>query len=1320
VKKATRRAAPKKDRSASETARLRKTLRALKAERDEALERQQAMDAVLRIIARSPGELGRVFDAMLKSATRLCAADTGVLYRSSDAGFEAVAMRGVTPEFAKFLRQGPVRHGPRSVFVALAARKKTIHQHDTKEGAAYRAGDPAPHAAVRLGGMRTALFVPMVKDGALVGIIQIFRRKVRPFTDKQIELVENFAAQAVIAIENARLLTELRESLDRQTATAEVLGVISSSPGELAPVFDAILDSALRLCDADTGQIFLPEPGGARLASIRGALKEFEAFIRQQEVIPIAPNLARALARKKTILVADAREEPGYKARHPGAVAAVELGGIRSGLISPLVRDDEVIGLIIIYRREVRPFTQKHSDLVANFAAQAVIAIENARLLTELRESLDRQTATADILRVIASTPGEPTRALDTIAETAARIFDAPNVGLLRVDQDMLRMIASAGRWKGTDVPPVAVEQSPYLGRAVIENRQIHLDDVAAATENRDFPTVRLAIDMGLHTSAFTPLTRDGTAIGVMGVNRAEIRPFRPDELELMRGFADQAVIAIENARLLSELREALDRQTATADILRVIASTPGDPKRALDTIAETAARMFDAANVGIRRVEGEILHFVAAAGPGSSALRELLHDHPLRFDDLFARSVRENRQFHTADLQAEIPDSAPPAMKEVVRKVGFRSAVFTPLTQNGRAIGAMAVNRTEVRPFTTDELELMRGFADQAVIAIENARLLAELRESLDRQTATADILRVIASTPGDPTRALDTIAETAARMFDAASATLLRVEGNILQCVAVSGPAAVVQETIPDMPLDPAYRVARCVIENRQIHGDTAISRASDAVRKRGIDMPNGSIAFTPLAREGEAIGAMVVSRNEIRPFVDKELELMRGFADQAVIAIENARLLTELRARTDDLARSVGELKALGDVIQAVNSTLELETVLTTIVSNSVRLSQTEAGAIYVFEGGASDFRPRATHGMDARMIEAIYGQQAATGGAALREAAQRRAPVQIADLRDEPPNPLIDLIIESGFRAVLVMPLLRPDRAVGALVVRRRAPGAFSAATIELLETFAAQSVVAIQNARLFAEIEDKSRELAVASQHKSQFLANMSHELRTPLNAVLGYTELILDDIYGATPPKMREVLMRVETNGRHLLGLINDVLDLSKIEAGQLVLSLGDYSIKDLVQGVYVAVEPLAATKKLRLQLEVAPGLPAARGDERRLAQVILNLVGNAIKFTDAGEVGIRASSSNGSVTIAVRDTGPGIAAGDQEKIFEEFQQADNSITRKKGGTGLGLAISKRIVEMHGGRIWVESEPGRGSTFSITLPITVERQAGPA
>ncbi len=421
-------------------------------------------------------------------------------------------------------------------------------------------------------------------------------------------------------------------------------------------------------------------------------------------------------------------------------------------------------------------------------------------------------------------------------------------------------------------------------------------------------------------------------------------------------------------------------------------------------------------------------------------------------------------------------------------------------------------------------------------------------------------------------------------------------------------------------------------------------------------------------------------------------------------------------KVEQRTHELAQSVGELRALGEVSQAVNSTLDLQEVLNTIVGKAVQLSNTDAGAIYVYDEANEEFTLRSTYGMEEELIAAIKQRHVHIGDAGIGHAAAQRAPLQIADVQKEPHSEVLDVVVRAGYRALLFLPLLGADRIVGALVVRRKTPGEFPKQTIDLLQTFAAQSVLAIQNAHLFHEIEEKGRQLEVASQHKSQFLANMSHELRTPLNAILGYTELILDNIYGETPQKMRGVLERVQRNGKHLLGLINDVLDLSKIEAGQLTLALGDYSLKDVVQNVFSAVESLANEKKLALRIEMPNNLPVGRGDERRLTQVLLNLVGNAIKFTDQGEVAVKASAMNGAYTLSVCDTGPGIPAADQAKIFEEFQQADSSATKKKGGTGLGLSIARRIIEMHGGRIWVESEVGKGATFSINLPIKVEQQ----
>ena len=388
------------------------------------------------------------------------------------------------------------------------------------------------------------------------------------------------------------------------------------------------------------------------------------------------------------------------------------------------------------------------------------------------------------------------------------------------------------------------------------------------------------------------------------------------------------------------------------------------------------------------------------------------------------------------------------------------------------------------------------------------------------------------------------------------------------------------------------------------------------------------------------------------------------------------------------------------------------------LTTIVTKATQLSGTEAGAIYVFDDINHEFQLRATYGLSESMVAELRRSRIRLGQTGVSEAVERRAPIQVPDIQSDPTITL-DVIIRAGFRAILYVPLLGAEKIVGALVVRRKQPGEFSKSSIELLQTFAAQSVLAIQNAWLFSEIAEKGRQLAEASQHKSRFLANMSHELRTPLNAILGYTELIADGIYGTPPEKMQTVLKRVESNGRHLLGLINAVLDLSKIEAGQFTLDLADYSLQNVTQTVYNAIELLALDKKLTFKTELQSGLPSGHGDERRLTQVLLNLVGNAIKFTDAGEVVIRAEASDGTFNLAVRDTGPGIAAADQAKLFQEFQQADNSMTRKKEGTGLGLAISKRIIEMHGGRIWCESQVGRGSTFFVMLPVQAQAQSTP-
>jgi signal transduction histidine kinase len=836
-------------------------------------------------------------------------------------------------------------------------------------------------------------------------------------------------------------------------------------------------------------------------------------------------------------------------------------------------------------------------------------------------------------------------------------------------------------------------------------------------------------------------------------------------------------------------------------------------------------------------------------------------------------------------------------------------------LQEGATRIGAGTLDQP-IQLRTGDEIEGLASSFNQMAASLKESyesleqkveartRELAEanhgLSEALDQQTATSEILRAISRSPTDIEPVLDALVISAARFCGAYDAVIFLPDGDSFRVGAHHGP--IIQPEGLRVPTRPGTVAGRALLERRVVH-------VAD-LRSEVEEFPEGS-AFArqlghrttlsvPLMRESAAIGVIQLRRTEVNPFSEKQIAALQTFADQAVIAVENVRLFKELQERTHELTRSVAELRALGEVGQAVSSSLDIQSVLTSIVTHAVHLSQADAGTIYEFDEGAQVFVPRANYGLAEEMIEALRRSHIRLGETVVGQAGAGRVAVQIPDLESARGYPL-PFVLKAGYRALLAVPLLKESHVVGALVVRRKVAGTFPQPVVDLLQTFAAQSVIAIQNARLFREIDEKSRaleelsrnqeqlsrlstalqeplslteqltrvldaarqvvgldhlyiwtpspggdgfivsagagltesdyrslvgvaipfaeagalaavyhdgeprvfneanpvperyrlrapyseiaalrikaflvspmiargrtvgvltadnrvtrapipahtvellhsfaaqaavavenarlfqeiqdksqQLELASRHKSQFLANMSHELRTPMNAVLGYTDLILDGIFGDVPEAIRETLERVKSNGQHLLGLINDVLDLSRIEAGQLTLSLGDYAMGEIVHAVASAVESLAAGKRLALKAMVPIDLPPGRGDERRLTQVLMNLVGNAIKFTDVGQVSIEARVADGSFLVAVSDTGPGISAADQQRIFEEFQQIDSSSTRKKGGSGLGLAISKRIVELHGGHLWVDSAPGQGSTFYFTVPLRVERPA---
>jgi signal transduction histidine kinase len=686
--------------------------------------------------------------------------------------------------------------------------------------------------------------------------------------------------------------------------------------------------------------------------------------------------------------------------------------------------------------------------------------------------------------------------------------------------------------------------------------------------------------------------------------------------------------------------------------------------------------------------------------------------------DDAQYRWMREHGTLHIPDVN-ERDDSQIESTKPTPLNVtGWRTFLAGPLRQQGELIGGLTARRMQVRPFTSAQIKLLETFADQAVIAIENARLFRELKESLEQQTATSEILGVIASSPTDIQPVLDVVAENAARVCGAKDAIIFRIEGDKLQLVASSGTTPISTMTREQgVPLIRGTVSGRAVVDRQTVHvNDIEAELDTEFAESRPYQQRAGfrTVLATPLLREGVPIGAIHIRRMEVRPFSDKQIKLLETFASQSVIAIENVRLFQELEARTRQLAQSVGELRALGDVGQAVSSTLDLEKVLETIVSHAVQLSGTDCGVIYEYDEAAKEFYLRASHRMEAEAVEAVRATPVRVGEGATGRAVIMREPVQVPDILDQREYTATRArpsLTRLGYRSLLSVPLLREQQIMGALTVWRRQTGEFKGEVVNLLQTFATQSALAIQNARLFKEIEDKSRQIEAANRHKSEFLANMSHELRTPLNAIIGFSEVLQEKLFGELNEKQAEYTSDILTSGQHLLSLINEILDLSKVEAGRMELELAPFDLPLAIDNARTFVRERAVKHGITLDIDVDERLGEYVGDERKIKQILLNLLSNAVKFTpEGGGISIIANKTDNGAEISVSDTGIGIPPAEQPTIFEEFRQVGGDYAHKKEGTGLGLTLAKKFVELHGGKIWVESELGKGWTFTFTLP----------
>jgi GAF domain-containing protein len=1345
---------------AIQNARLFEEVQARNRDLAETNDQQMATSAILSTIAGSSTDIQPMLDVVAKSAAQLCNAFDATIYLRGSDRLAVGAHSGPIPiSMAGLPLVRDVVTG-RSVL-----DRSPVHIHDlTTAGDEFETGRKMAQSL----GFRTILAVPLLRKSDAIGALMIRRTEVLPFTDKQIELLKTFADQAVIAIENVRLFTELDEALTQQTATADVLKVISRSTFDLQAVLDELSGSVARLCEADSAAIAIRQASGeyvelASFGDLSNSMKDFVYEPRRGTCV------GRVLLERKTIQIADVLADPEYTLLKERP--ALDL---RTALGVPMLREGDVIGVFALSRSEPRAFSQKQVELVEIFADQAVIAIENVRLFEEVQarnrevtEALEQQTATAEVLKTISNSAFDLNAVLHTLVKSASDLCHAPMGCIYLRDDDVFRTAMQVG-WTQEFLEymirnPMRPGRGSASSRAALTGSVVQIPDVLADPEY----TFLQGQQVGHFRSLLgVPLLRDGVVTGVFVLARPVVQPFSQREIELVQTFSDQAVIALENVRLFeevqartAELSEALQQQTATADVLKVISRSAFDLQWVLDTLTESAIRLCRADKGCLERLIDGDFQYASTFGfpPGFRAYADA---HPTQSGrgSAVGRAAAERRVIHIEDVLEDREYT----YGEIAAVGAMRTVLAVPLLRQTELIGAFAMIRTEARPFTAREIELVKTFADQAVIAIENVRLFdevqartAELSEALQHQTATADVLKVISRSTFDLQAVLQTLIDSAAKLCASESSGIFMRDGDVFRIAASHSHTAEYEEyerTHP-IPLSRTSLVGRTALDKAIVH----VPDVSKDLEHGFPDAPRiggyKSVLCVPLMRGESVIGVFGMSRSEVGPFSERQIELAQTLADQAVIAIENVRLFQEVQARTRDLEEALQQQTATADVLKVISrSAFDLQTVLDTLTNSAAQLCNADMAGI-TRPNADGNYYYVTNFSLPSDWLDYVKNRGIAAGrGSVVGRVLLDRQLVHVADVLADPEYKFLQSTDKVWYRTVLGVPLLREGSPVGVLILARDIVRPFTDRQIDLIQTFADQAVIAIENARLFEELQNRTDELSRSLEDLrtaqdrliqteklaslGQLTAGIAHEIKNPLNFVNNFSSLsaeLIDELRellgrGPSDDKEREEineltgmlkgnLDKVVQHGKRADSIVKNMLLHSRAGSGEHRLTSVNAVVEESLNLAYHGARAERKDFNITLERDLDPATGEADLYPQEITRVLLNLISNGFYATMK-----RAAQANGaydpvlsastkslgdSVEIRIRDNGTGIPPEVRESMFNPF-----FTTKPAGeGTGLGLSLSHDIVvKQHAGTIEVDTKPGEFTEFRIVLP----------